>query len=263
MRSFVAGCILVISTVSLNSIAAEKLGKTVIYKEKTTELEGYLAETPIKRKKVPGFIIVHDWMGLSDENRQEAEILADKGGIALAADIYGKGVRPATADEAGKTAGSFKKNRALLRDRIKAAYDFLLTHKKVDPKKIIVLGYCFGGMTALDLARIGVDVAGVVSYHGNVDSVDAKDASHIKGKVLILHGAKDPHVPTSQLDTFEKEMDAAKKDYQLVKFSGAVHAFTNKKAGNDPSKGSAYNALAEARARKIFDLFVAEVLAEP
>ncbi len=242
-------------------LGAPTLGKAVTYKEKETELEGYMAETPIKKRKVPGFIIVHDWMGLSEENKQEAEKLADNGAVALAVDIYGKGVRPKNGEEAGKTAGIYKKDRALLRERIKAGYNLLLANKKVDPKKIVVLGYCFGGMTALDLARTGTDLAGVVSFHGNLDSVDPKEAKNIKAKVLVLHGAIDPYVPAAQVDAFQKEMDEAKVDYQLVKFSGAVHAFTNKNAGTDISKGAAYNATADARSRKMFDSFVAEVLA--
>lgn len=257
MKTLLAATLFLVSTHAM----AEGLGKSVIYKEKDTELEGYLAETPMKKKKVPGFIIVHDWMGLSDDNKQEAEKLADKGAVALAVDIYGKGVRPKSADEAGKTAGIYKKDRALLRERIKAGYNLLLANKKVDPKKIIVLGYCFGGMTALDLARSGADLAGVVTFHGNLDSVDSKEAKNIKGKVLVLHGAIDPYVPAAQVDAFQKEMDEAKVDYQLIKYSGAVHSFTNKHAGTDISKGAAYNATADARSRKMFDSFVSEVLA--
>tara|TARA_B110001454_G_scaffold219099_1_gene249904 strand:+ start:11925 stop:12701 length:777 start_codon:yes stop_codon:yes gene_type:complete len=257
MKTLLAGLLFLVST----RVMAAGLGKTITYKEKDTELEGYIAETPMKKKKVPGFIIVHDWMGLSEDNKQEADKLADKGAVALAVDIYGKGVRPKNAEEAGKTAGIYKKDRALLRERIKAGYNTLLANKKVDPKKIIILGYCFGGMTALDLARTGADLAGVVSYHGNLDSVDPKEAKNIKGKVLVMHGAIDPFVPAAQVDAFQKEMDEAKVDYQLIKYSGAVHAFTNKNAGTDISKGAAYNATADARSRKLFDSFVTEVLA--
>ncbi len=262
MKTLLAATLFLVSTqVMAAGLGSPTLGKSVIYKEKETELEGYMAETPMKKKKVPGFIIVHDWMGLSEENKQEVEKLADKGSVALAVDIYGKGVRPKNGDEAGKTAGIYKKDRALLRERIKAGYNLLLANKKVDPKKIVILGYCFGGMTALDLARTGADLAGVVSFHGNLDSVDPKEAKNIKAKVLVLHGAIDPYVPAAQVDAFQKEMDEAKVDYQLVKFSGAVHAFTNKNAGTDISKGAAYNATADARSRKMFDSFVAEVLA--
>jgi dienelactone hydrolase len=261
MKTLLAATLFLVSTqVTAVGLGSPTLGKSVIYKQKDTELEGYMAETPMKKKNVPGFIIVHDWMGLSEENKQEAEKLADKGAVALAVDIYGKGVRPKNGDEAGKTAAIYKKDRALLRERIKAGYNLLLANKKVDPKKIVILGYCFGGMTALDLARTGADLAGVVSFHGNLDSVDPKEAKNIKAKVLVLHGAIDPYVPAAQVDAFQKEMDEAKVDYQLVKFSGAVHAFTNKNAGTDISKGAAYNATADARSRKMFDSFAAEVL---
>lgn len=236
-------------------------GKNILYKEGTTELEGYLSETSNKGKKAPGFILVPDWMGLSDDNKQEADNLAKKGYVAIAADIYGKGVRPKSPEEAGKTAGIYKSDRALLKKRILAAYDLLIKNPKVDPKKIIVFGYCFGGMTALELARSGAELAGIVSFHGNLDSPQPEEAKNIKGKVLILHGAIDPYVPASQIQEFQNNMDRANKDYQMIKYSGAVHAFTNKKAGDDIKKGAAYNALADLRSRKHFDLFIEEVLA--
>lgn len=256
MKTILATIILISSTAALGA----GLGKTVEYKEKDTILEGYIAETANKKRKVPAFLIVHDWMGLSNDNIQEADALAEKGAIALAVDIYGKGVRPKSADEAGKLAKHYKSDRKLLKERIKAAYNFLLTNKKVDPTKIVVLGYCFGGTTALELGRSGVDLAGIVSYHGGLDSADPKEANSIKGKVLILHGAIDPFVPAKDVAAFQKEMDAAKKDYQLISYSGAVHAFTNKNAGNDITKGAAYNATADDRARKQFGLFMSEVV---
>ncbi len=252
--------VLVLFLVSTRSIAAGPAGKTIEYKEGTTELEGYLAETSNKKKKVPGFLIVHDWMGLSDDNKTEADSLAARGAVAMAVDIYGKGVRPTTMDEAGKQATKYKTDRKLLKARIKAAYDVLVSNKKVDPAQIVVLGYCFGGTTALELGRSGVDLAGIVSYHGGLDSPDPKEANNIKGKVLVLHGAIDPFVPQAQVQQFQKEMDLARKDYQLIEYSGAVHAFTNKKAGNDISKGMAYNPVIEARARKQFDTFIGEVV---
>lgn len=236
-------------------------GKTITYKEGNTELEGYISETANKVKKTPGFIIVHDWMGLSEDNKQEADKLADKGFVAIAADIYGKGVRPKTPEEAGKTAGQYKTDRALLKKRIQAAYEVLVKNPKVDAKKIIVFGYCFGGMTALELGRNGTELAGIVTFHGNLDSPHPEEVKNIKGKVLILHGAIDPYVPATQMQEFQTAMDAAGKDYQIVKYSGAVHAFTNKKAGDDIKKGAAYNAVADQRARKHFDLFVEEILA--
>lgn len=251
--------ILFVLLLSLNHAIAA--GKLISYKEGSTELEGYISETANKVKKTPGFIIIHDWMGLSEDNKLEADKLADKGYVALAADIYGKGVRPKNPDEAGKTAGQYKNDRALLKKRIQAAYDVLVKNPKVDSKKIIVFGYCFGGMTALELGRSGAELAGIVTFHGNLDSPHPDEVKNIKGKVLILHGAIDPYVPATQMQEFQTAMDAANKDYQIIKYSGAVHAFTNKKAGDDIKKGAAYNAIADQRSRKHFDIFVEELLA--
>lgn len=235
-------------------------GKTLSYKDGSTELEGYLVEPATKNKKVPGFIVVHDWMGLSEDTKNETEKLAKKGYVALAADIYGKGIRPKSTEEAGKTAGIYKADRALLKKRIQAAYETLVKNPKVDPKKIIIFGFCFGGMTALELARSGVELAGVVSFHGNLDSPNTDEAKNIKGKVLVLHGAIDPFVPATQIQEFQSSMEKAEKDYQIVQFSGAVHAFTNKNAGSDTKHGAAYNASADLRARKYFNQFIEEII---
>jgi dienelactone hydrolase len=174
-------------------------------------------------------------------------------------DIYGKGVRPKNGQEAGEQAGKFKSDRALLRARINAALDVLRKNEHVDPKRIAAIGYCFGGTTVLELARSGADIAGVVSFHGGLDTPTPADAKHIKCKVLALHGADDPYVPPAQVAAFEKEMTDAGVDWQLIKYSGAVHAFTNPEAGNDNSKGAAYNERADQRSWEAMKLFFAEI----
>ncbi len=124
-----------------------------------------------------------------------------------------------------------------MRDRAAAGLSVLQQNSLTDPRRIAAIGYCFGGGVALELARSGAPIAGVVSFHGNLDTPNPVDAKNIRAKVLVLHGAVDPRVPPEQVAAFEKEMTDAKVDWQLVAYGGAVHSFTNPSSGNDPSKG--------------------------
>jgi dienelactone hydrolase len=219
----------------------------VEYKEGDTVLEGYFAYDEGVKTPRPGVVIVHDWMGVSDYVKMRAEQIVNLGYVAFVADIYGKGVRPKDAQEASQLAGKFRADRALLRARAIAAVLELKKHKGVDVNRIGAMGYCFGGGTVLELARSGEPLAGVVSFHGNLDTPNPDDAQKIKGKVLVLHGADDPFVQAKDVQAFQDEMRKAKVDWQFVAYGGAVHAFTQKGAGNDPSKGAAYNERADAR----------------
>ena len=125
------------------------------------------------------------------------------------------------------------------------------------------MGFCFGGTVAIELAKSGADIDGAVSFHGGLDAAVPGASKKIKGSVLALHGAADPFVPAKDLAAFKADLDGAKVDWQLVEYSGAVHAFTNPKAGDDPTKGAAYNALAAARSKVAMKAFFAEVFARP
>ena len=149
-------------------------------------------------------------------------------------------MRPNNPKDAAATAAIYKNNRVLLRERIKAALDELRRQQMVDTGKIAAIGYCFGGTTVLELARSGADVRGVVSFHGGLDTPSPQDAKNIRSKVLVLHGADDPYVPAEQIKAFEDEMRGGNVDWQLVKYSKAVHSFTNPDAGIDNSKGAAF-----------------------
>lgn len=230
------------------------------YQQGTTQFEGYLASPAAKGdKKRTGVLLIHQWKGLGEYEKQRAQQLAEEGYVILAADIYGKGVRPQTAEAAGKQAGQFKGNRALFRERLKLAYDELAKQSNVDLKKIVVMGYCFGGTGALELARSGVDLVGTASFHGGLDSLNPQEAKNIKGSVIVFHGAVDPFVSAKDLEAFQKELNDAKVDYQFVSYANAVHSFTDKGAGADASKGAAYNELADKRSWTSFLDFLAEV----
>lgn len=234
--------------------------ENVEYKQGNTTLEGCLAyDDSAGTGKSPGVLVVHDWMGMSDYTKQRAEMLARLGYVVLAADIYGKGIRPANRDEAAAQSSIYKKDRVLLRERVNAALDQLKKNPHVDPSRVAAIGYCFGGMTVLELARSGADIAGVVSFHGNLDTPNPGDAKNIKCKVLVLHGADDPNVPPEQVLAFQDEMRKAGVDWQMTAYGGAVHGFTRWDAGSDNSKGVAYNEKADKRSWEAMKTFFAEI----
>ena len=250
---------LFVSLISPCLASAAIITKVIEYKQGDTTLEGYLAYDGAGEKVKPGIIIFHEWMGLSPYEKSRAVKLAKLGYVAFAADVYGKGIRAKDQKAASELAGKYKSDRILLRTRVNAALDAIRARKNVDPKKIAAIGYCFGGTSALELARSGADMLGIVSFHGGLDTPNPDDAKNIKAKVLVLHGADDPTVSASQVSDFENEMRAAKVDWELVKYANAVHGFTNPQHGNDPSKGVAYNAVADARSWEAMKSFFNEI----
>jgi dienelactone hydrolase len=233
--------------------------QTVEYKQGDTTLEGFVAYDDAIPGKRPGVLIVHQWLGLTDYERHRAEMLAQMGYVAFCADIYGKGVRPKNTQEAGAQAGKYKNDRQLLRARVNAGLDALRRQPQVDPKRIAAIGYCFGGTTVLELARSGADVNGVVSFHGGLDSPTPADGKNIKCKVLICHGADDPFEKPADLAAFQNELRDATVDWQFIEYGGAVHSFTQPMAGNDNSKGAAYNEKADKRSWEAMKQFFAEI----
>jgi len=241
-------------------LPADNLQSEVVeYKQGDVVLEGFLVYPKDAKGKLPGVLVCHQWMGHSDYERRRAEETARLGTVAFALDIYGKGVRPKDPQEAAKMAGGYKGDRALLRARALAGLEVLRKHDRCDAKKLAVMGYCFGGTTALEVARSGAEIAGAVSFHGDLSTPTPDDAKNIKGKVIAFHGADDPFVPAPQVAAFETEMRKAGVDWQLVAYGGAVHSFTLKHAGNDNSKGSAYNEKADLRSWEAYKAFLVEI----
>ncbi len=202
---------------------------------------------------------MHQWKGLTDYEKERARMLAEMGYVALAVDIYGKGIRPKDAKEAGAEAGKYKQDRKVLRSRVRAGLAALTKESLVDSGRVAAIGYCFGGTTALELARSGAEVAGVVSFHGGLDSPTPSDGKNIRCKVLVLHGADDPYVPAKDVEAFETEMRDGGVDWQMVKYGGAVHSFTEKHAGDSNSKGAAYNEKADRRSWAGMKQFFGEI----
>lgn len=237
--------------------------ETIEYRDGETVLEGYLAYDDSSEARRPGVLVVHEWYGLNDYVQMRARQLAEMGYVAFAADIYGKGKRATTAEDASKLAGPFRSDVSLLRRRTAAGLEVLRGRPEVQKDRIAAIGFCFGGTAVLELARSGADVQAVVTFHGGLATPDPNDARNIKARVLVLHGADDPLVKPQDVEAFEKEMRNAGVDWQLIKYGGAVHSFTNPAAGTDPSKGAAYNALAATRAWQAMQVFFAETIGRP
>lgn len=233
--------------------------EVVEYKHGDTVLEGYLAYDTAIQGKRPGVLVVHEWRGHDAYVKKRAEQLTQLGYIAFALDMYGKGVFAKDHKEAAALVGIYKGDRHLMRARANAGLEVLKRHSLTDPKRIAAIGYCFGGTTVLELARGGADLVGVVSFHGALETPNPGDAKNIKGKVLVLHGGDDPRVPPAQVAAFEDEMRKAGVDWQIVIYGGAVHSFTVPEAGNDPSKGAAYNEKADKRSWEAMKLFFTEI----
>ncbi len=232
--------------------------ETVEYKHGDVTLEGHLAYDDATKTTRPAVLISHQWKGLSDYEKKRAVMLAKLGYVVFAVDIYGEGIRPKDAAAASAEAGKYKGNRTLLRARINAGLETLLKQKFVDPKRVVAIGYCFGGTTVIELARSGAEVAGVVSFHGALDSPNPADGKNIKCKVLALHGADDPFVPEKDIAAFENEMREAGVDWQLLKYGGAVHSFTDWNADGS-LKGAKYDKRADERSWEDMKQFFAEI----
>lgn len=253
---------LALSLISTLAASAEIQREIFEYRDGNVILQGLVVHDDAVAGKRPGILVVHQWKGLGDYEAKRAEMLAQLGYVAFCADIYGKGVRPTTAADAGKLAGQYKDNRGLLRARVIAAFAEMKIHPLVDPARTAGIGYCFGGTTVLELARGGAPVGGVVSFHGGL-SAPTPAPKGLAPRILALHGADDPFVPPTEVDAFEKEMREAGADWQLVSYGGAVHSFTDWGAGNDNSKGAAYNERADRRSWEAMKSFFAELFRRP
>lgn len=249
-----------VSALSLSAHAhAAQIKKEVEYNLAGKPYVGYLVYDDAQKGARPGLLVAHNWLGVTDETKSKADQMAQLGYVVFALDIYGKGIRPKGPEEAGQVAGAFKKDRVMLRARMQQGLATLLKQPNVDKKNVAVLGYCFGGTAAIELARAGADLKGVVSFHGGLDDPKPDDDKRIKAKVLALHGADDPYVQAADVAAFETGLRNAKVDWELVKYGGAVHSFTDKSAGNDNSKGAAYNADADRRSWQAMQDFLKEI----
>lgn len=254
----------IVSVCGLMPLGAAVVESSVKYKLGDVEMEGFHAYDDQIKGVRPGILIIHQWTGLSENEKMRARMLAELGYNVFAADVYGTGIRP-QPPEAGTVAGKYKGDRELFRARMIAGLQVLKADERTDTNQIAAIGYCFGGTGVLELARSGEKLNGVVSFHGGLAAAPdmAAKKGEVRTKVLVLHGAVDPYVPATEVDAFQKEMEAAGADWQLVSYGGAVHAFTQKAAGDDPSKGAAYDVKADQRSWEDMRQFFAEIFKKP
>jgi dienelactone hydrolase len=259
-RTFFRLCgALTLVCLGLTAVEAGVVPRTVTYRQDGTVMRGFLAYDDGLEGKRPGVLVVHEWWGLNDFARERALKLAGLGYVALAADMYGGGATTRDREEAGKRTGALRGNPDLLRTRAQAALKILATDPRVDPKRLAAIGFCFGGTTVLELAYSGADLAGVVSFHGGLPRPQPGDLQRLKAKILVLHGADDPQVPSADLIAFEQAMRQAGADWQMVVFGGAVHGFTNPAAGDNKASGVAYDARAARRSWRCMQEFFREI----
>jgi dienelactone hydrolase len=229
------------------------------FKIDSTEFAGVLIHDDAKPAN-RAMLLVPNWMGINEANLRKAREIAGQGYTVYVVDMYGKAVRPANSDEAGKASGAVKGDMVAMRNRINTALETLLTQDQVPVKRehTGAIGFCFGGTVVLELARSGAQLPAVVSFHGGLGTEGAASADTLKAKVMVLHGADDPLVPPAEVAAFEAEMRAAKADWQLVSFGNAVHSFTDPGAN---WKGTAeYNPVVARRAFAMMEDFFGETL---
>lgn len=230
-----------------NNSARHIESSTVTYQQDGKDFEGFVAYPKKSDKKLPAILVIHEWDGLGDYAKMRSKMLAENGYFAFAMDMYGKGIRAKDHKEAGELSGTYGKDRKLMRSRLETALAFLKARPEIDPAKIVVMGYCFGGLAAIEAGLMGADVKGIASFHGALAfPTIAADAKNVKAPVLIHHGGADKFIPAKDIQTLKTEFDKAKVKYQFIVHDGAVHGFTNK--FNDPihkEHGMAYDAKAD------------------
>jgi dienelactone hydrolase len=251
MRRLVAGVLFALSFAipAFGAIREEP----VTYTDGATEMKGFIVYDDAVTAKRPGIVLVPEWWGITKHVHGEANKFAQRGYTAFIADMYGDGKTADNPTDAGALAGGVMKNPQAMESRFNAARETLAKNPTVDPSRIGAVGYCFGGGVVLNMARAGADLVGMAMFHGLLGAnTPAPAPGTVKARLLVLNGAADPFVKPEQIETFKKEMDAAKVNYKLVNYPGAMHAFTNPEATEAGKKFNlplAYNAEADKESK--------------
>ena len=261
MRALFALGLFAMSVAATAAPRADKLSWT--YGGKT--FDGVLVWDDASRAARPGLLMTPNWYGVNDKAIAKAKTLAGKDYVILLVDMYGRGVRPASADEAGKAAGAVYADAAALRGRIQAAlaaFRGAAGKAPLDAHRIAAVGFCFGGAVTLELARSGGDVAGFVTFHGNLATTAPAKPGAIKAPLLVMNGADDGFVPAEQIATFQQEMRDAGADWQFVNFGGAMHCFAEPDEDGAVIKGCKFHEPSYRRGVRMMRDFLGDVFAK-
>ncbi len=240
--------------------------ENVEYRSGDTVLKGYLVWDDAKGDHQPGVLVVHEWWGLNDYARKRAKMLAELGYTAFAVDMYGEGKNSEHAKDAEAFMKSVTETEGVAQRRFLAAKEFLASQPRVEANMIAAIGYCFGGSTVLNMARLGIGLKAVVSFHGNLATQSPAQPGQVKAKVLVLNGAADSFVTPESIVAFKQEMDQAGADYQFINYPGALHSFTNPDAdrlGKANNLKVAYDANADKESWAAMQVLFNEVFVRP
>jgi dienelactone hydrolase len=253
---------LIIGLASIALASPKIKAETVLYTAQGQVMKGYLAFDENLKGPRPGILVVHEWWGLNDYARMRARMLAELGYTALALDMYGNDKVAAHPADAQEFSSELMQNFAIAKARFLAGMELLKEKPFVDPTRIAAIGYCFGGGIVLNMARQGVDLKGVVSFHGSLTAVQPAQPGTIKARILVLAGGADKVVPPEQVAAFKKEMETAQADYQVIIYPGAMHSFTNPEADKLAKEFHlpiGYNAEADRKSWEAMKQFLTEI----
>jgi dienelactone hydrolase len=229
MRTNMVGALCVIAVITSANAAVRE--EPITYSDGETTMKGFVVYDDASTAKQPGIVMVHEWWGITKHIHDEAKNFAQQGYTVLIADMYGDAKTADNPKDAGALSSSVMKSPSVMEQRFNAARDQLVKQASVNPQQIGAVGYCFGGAVVLNMARTGADLAAVAGFHASLGlNTPAPAPGTVKAKILILNGADDPFVKREQYDALKKDFDAAKVDYRVIEYPGAVHAFTNPEA---------------------------------
>jgi len=254
--------ILMLMLVSSVIVHAKVIGKVVEYTANNVDLKGYIAYDNSLKEKRPAVIVVHEWWGVTDYPKKRAEMLASLGYVAFAIDMYGDGKVADNPGDAQKFAGESMKDLSLLKAKFAAATELLKKNERVDSTRIAAIGYCYGGGVVLNMARAGVDLKGVVSFHGNLTTTTPAQKGNLKAKILVCNGGDDKFISENDIKNFKQEMKEAGADLKFLSYKGALHAFTNPAAtelGKKFNMPIAYNENGDKKSWKEMQIFLKKI----
>ncbi|HXX36380.1 MAG TPA: dienelactone hydrolase family protein [Thermodesulfobacteriota bacterium] len=268
MKQLILGWTLILAvfwTAGAGHTEPKIVGRTIDYSAQGAVMKGYLAYDENIAGKRPGVLVVHEWWGLNDYARKRARMLAELGYTALAVDMYGEGKQAMHPDDARAFSSELMKNFEVAKARFMAGMEFLKQQDSVDPTRIAAIGYCMGGGVVLNMARQGLDLRGVASFHGGLTAVKPAQPGSVKAKILVLHGGADKFITPEQIEAFKQEMKSAGADFHFISYPGATHSFTNPEAtelGKKFNMPVAYNPEADRQSWDELKEFLKKVFRE-